>query len=250
MASEWFFDFEDDAYRRFWLPKCLEPVDGEPSTLASRDVYHHYLAFCAELGIEHPYSLATVRNAVRDHYRIDNIRTGLRAYRLVDLTTDLDQDQLRRDLRAQSRREFTEYEDRARLQCPWCDVRYYDGNRFTHCYWCQRILTDGIDAALDDYLAQDSGRTGTSMRLAYRRLIATGLIDDPDPQYADSPSGALDQDGQPHVLPPRPTGLVGARAPRVQWGRKTKIACSILAGMFLGAILLLMGLCVIAVSTS
>ena len=173
-----------------------------------------------------PYSLATVRNAVRDHYKIANIRTGLRAYRLVDLTTDLDQDQLRRDLRAESRREFTEYEDRARLQCPWCDVRYYDGNRFTHCYWCHRILTDGLDGALDDYLDQDLERTGASMRLAYRRMVAAGLIDEPEPRIAVPPT----------VSPSRsePENYVTRRQRPNRMETKTQIKWGLAIGTVLG----------------
>ena len=54
------------AYQNIWLPQCLTPVDGEPSTLVTKDVYEHYLGWCQAVGIEDPYSLGTVRNALKN----------------------------------------------------------------------------------------------------------------------------------------------------------------------------------------
>ena len=67
----------------------------------------------------------------------------------------------------------------SREQCPWCEVRYYDVNRFDHCYWCHRILTEDFWDALSDYLEQDPDRSGNSMFEAAERMVAAGLIDEP-----------------------------------------------------------------------
>jgi hypothetical protein len=61
-------------------------VDGEPSTLVTKEVYDHYLAWCEAVGIGEPYSLGTVRNALKEYYGIEDIRNGLRAYRLADIS--------------------------------------------------------------------------------------------------------------------------------------------------------------------
>ena len=65
-----------------------------------------------------------------------------------------------------------------RERCPWCEVRFYDASRFDHCYWCHRILTEGLFEALPDYLEQGDHRTGTSMFDAHDRMVAAGLIED------------------------------------------------------------------------
>ena len=244
MSTEWIFEFEDAAYRFFWLPNCLEPAGDEPSQLTSREVYEHYEAFCEAAGITYLYSLPTVRSAVRDHYRISNIRTGLREFRLVDLTSDLDVSDLRRKLRAESSRRHREYEANARLQCRWCEVRYYDGNRFDHCYWCQQIMSLGFERALDGYLSRDSSRTGASMRAAYRRMRASGLVE--GAEIADEAPSSIEQvnRGRPLVLP-RETDPAAASLlkPRPYMGRKTKMACGVSAGLFLGTMLFLIGVC-------
>ena len=41
-----------------------------------------------------PDSLAKVRSAIKKHYQIDNIRTGLRAYGLTSVSTDVNKEMM------------------------------------------------------------------------------------------------------------------------------------------------------------
>ena len=212
------------AFEDIWLPQCLAPIDGDPSTLVTKEAYEHYLAWCEAVGIGQPYSLAKVRNALKSHYGIENIRTGLRAYRLIDVPTKVNRNQvvskyeadLRREeaeLRRQEREAAKEYAKLQDLTCPYCERRQYDGNRFDRCYWCNRIVRDGFETALGEYLADSPNRTGDSMRLAHRRMIAKGEL--PEPQPAPPlPSRARPPGGQRQVAPPRAAqkkpGLISA----------------------------------------
>ena len=182
------YTFARVAFTEVWLPQCLTPVDGEPSTLVTRGVYEHYLAWCEAVGIDEPYSLDRVRNALKTHYGIANIRTGLKAYTLAQSVPKPDKNEIissheaaerkaqrdREQVREQERKR--EYQKLVDLVCPFCERRKYDGNRFDRCYWCNRIKTDGLDAALSDYLRGDlyGQRTGDSMRLAYQRMVRNG----------------------------------------------------------------------------
>lgn len=167
------------AYRNIWLPQCLTPVDDGPSTLVTKDVYEHYLAWCKAVGIEDPYSLGTVRNALKEHYGIQDIRRELRAYQLVEVTTRINRNQLISRYESEQRRLEREAAKLRDLTCPYCERRKYDGNRFDRCYWCHRIVKDGFAVALADYMEGSSGRTGDSMRVAYRRMIDAGELDPP-----------------------------------------------------------------------
>lgn len=167
------------AFRNVWLPQCLIPVDGEPSKLVTKEAYEHYLAWCEAVGICEPYSLGTVRNALKEHYIIDNIRTGLRAYRLAEVTTKVNREQLISRYEADERRQEREAAKLRDLVCSYCERRRFDGNRFDRCYWCSRILKDGFHIALAEYMADGDHRTGESMHLAYQRMVVAGEIEQP-----------------------------------------------------------------------
>ena len=186
LAEEREHIFTVAAYRNIWLPQCLTPADGEPSTLVTKDVYEHYLAWCQAVGIEDPYSLGTVRNALKEHYGIEDIRNGLRAYQLADVTTKVNRNQLISRYESEQRRLEREAAKLRDLICQYCERRRYDGNRFDRCYWCHRVVKDGFAVALADYMEAGSGRTGDSMRVAYQRMIEAGEIE-PSPR-ASSPS--------------------------------------------------------------
>ena len=79
--------FANLAFNRVWLPQCLIPVAYDLSELTTKGVYNSYLTWCGNVNIAIPYSLAKVRSAIKDYYQIDNIRTGLRAYRLASVST-------------------------------------------------------------------------------------------------------------------------------------------------------------------
>ena len=181
------------AFDAVWLPECLERLDGESSDLTTKEVYEAYLAWCAGVGIDEPYSLGKMRAAVKRHYGIENIRAGLREYRLVSVATKVNRDDLvarheaderKREQEEERQREQEErkYEQKAAklrdLLCQYCQTRKYDGNRFDRCYWCSRILKVGFRTALSEYQAEDVGweRTGRSMRQGYQRMIDAGEI--------------------------------------------------------------------------
>ena len=180
------------AFDAVWLPQCLERLDGESSDLTTKEVYEAYLAWCAGVGIDEPYSLGKMRAAVKRHYGIENIRAGLREYRLVAVTTKVNRDDLVARHEADERKREQEEDKREHekdklreLICPYCKQREYDGNRFDRCYWCYPpIKKDGLDVALSDYLNDDyaENRTGRSMRQAYQRMIDAGEI--PADQHA------------------------------------------------------------------
>ena len=62
--------------------------------LTTREVYDSYLAWCKEVNIAIPYSLAKVRSAIKDHYQIDNIRMGLRTYELAGVSTNVSKEMM------------------------------------------------------------------------------------------------------------------------------------------------------------
>ena len=68
--------------------------------------------------------------------------------------------------------------------CPYCEVRTYDDERFDRCYWCFLIKRDGLLTALYEYMedgrSRSYQRTGESMVRAYERMVASGDIDDDD----------------------------------------------------------------------
>lgn len=166
------------AFNDLWLPNCLIPLDGETSTLVTKEAYEHYLSWCEAVGISEPYSLEKVRSSLKAHYGIENMRTGLRAYRLTGVSTKVTRDQLIARYEAGLRKQEREAEKLRDLTCPYCERRKYDGNRFDRCYWCNRILKDGYDAALADYLSEGYDRTGASMKLAYQRMVSAGETED------------------------------------------------------------------------
>lgn len=87
--------FASLVFVRIWLPQCLAPVSCDlTTTLTTREVYDSYLAWCKEVNVTVPYSLAKVRSAIKEHYQIDNIRTGLRAYGLVSVSTDVNKEMM------------------------------------------------------------------------------------------------------------------------------------------------------------
>ena len=179
LEAERVYIFAVAAYRNIWLPQCLTPVDGEPSTLVTKEVYDHYLAWCEAVGIGEPYSLGTVRNALKEYYGIEDIRNGLRAYRLADITTKVNRNQVISRYEAEQRRQEREAAKLRDLLCPYCERRRFDGNRFDRCYWCNRILKDGFNVALAEYIGDGEHRTGQSMHLAYQRMVQAGDITDP-----------------------------------------------------------------------
>ena len=179
LAEERICIFELAAFNNLWLPHCLMPVEGEGSTLVTKEAYEHYLAWCEAIGISEPYSLVKVRSSLKDHDGIENIRTGLRAYRLAEVSTKVNHDQLIARYETDSRKQERESEKLRDLTCPHCERRKYNGNRFDRCYWCNRILKDGYDLALADYMAEGYDRTGASMHLAYQRMLSAGEVEAP-----------------------------------------------------------------------
>ena len=185
--------FATYALANLWLPNCLEHLEGETSTLVTKNVYDAYLAWCEGVGIDEPYSIGTLRNRLKEHYSIEDIRTGLRAYQLVEVSTDVDRDSIIAEaeeeerLRQEAMRESIELMN---LLCPYCERRQYNGNRFDCCYWCGRIKKDGLQATLQEYLSESTSteRTGESLRVAYWRMVDAGEVDEEqDPQGRPAP---------------------------------------------------------------
>ena len=181
LTEERDYAFALAVFNNVWLPQCLTPVDGESSTLVTKEVYEYYLAWCGMVGISEPYSLAKVRSALKVYYSIEDIRTGLRKYRLVEVSTKINREQIVAQYEADRSKQEREAAKLRDLTCPYCERRKYDGNRFDRCYWCHRILKDGFQAALSEYLSEgvDWERTGSSMRVAYQRMIDAGEIAPP-----------------------------------------------------------------------
>ena len=193
------FAFAIAAFEGIWLPNCLMPTDTEPSGLVTKDAYEHYLSWCEAVGVSEPYSLGKVRNALKSHYGIENIRTGLKAYRLVEVTTKVNRNRIISQYESEQRRQEREASKLRDLICTYCERRRYDGNRFDRCYWCNRILKDGFRFALSEYMSEGEERTGESMRLAYRRMVGSGEISDPDP-YTALPASADAVEKMPHPI--------------------------------------------------
>lgn len=172
------YTFASVAFNDVWLPNCLEPSDEEASALVTKTVYESYLAWCETVGVRNIYSLPRVRQALKDHYAIENIRTGLRQFQLANVPTKLNREQVISWHEADERKREREAEKLRGLTCSYCERRKYDGNRFDRCYWCSRILKDGLTVALAEYLIQDVGweRTGESMYLAHSRMVERGEI--------------------------------------------------------------------------
>ena len=119
-----------------------------------------------------------MRSALKDYYGIEDIRNGLREYRLVEVPTKINRNQIVARYEADEQKREHEAEKLRDLACQYCERRKYDGNRFDRCYWCYRILKDGFQVALSAYLSEgvDWERTGSSMRVAYQRMIDAGEI--------------------------------------------------------------------------
>lgn len=183
LVEERDYTFVLAAFNNVWLPQCLTPLDGETSTLVTKEVYESYVAWCGAVGIGEPYSLAKVRSSLKDHYGIEDIRNGLRQYRLVEVSTKINREQIVSRYEADERKREREAEKLQGLTCPYCERRTYDGNRFDRCYWCNRILKDGFQVALSAYLSEgvDWERTGNSMQVAYQRMVEAGEITPPVP---------------------------------------------------------------------
>lgn len=166
------YTFAIVAFREVWLPKCLTPSEEENSRLVTKKVYEHYINWCESVGIDNPYSLPKVRSSLKEHYHIKDIRAGLRHYGLAEVPTRFNREQLI------SRYEKAVEESR-NVTCPYCERRRYDSNLFEMCYWCNRIMKDGLQEAMDEYLSQEVPwqRTGDSMHLAYRRMLDAGKIE-------------------------------------------------------------------------
>ena len=196
LVEERDYTFAPAAFSTVWLPQCLTPVDGESSTLVTKEVYEYYLAWCGMVDISEPYSLAKVRSALKDYYGIEDIRNGLREYRLVEVPTKINRDQIVARYEADQRKREREAEKLQDLTCPYCERRKYDGNRFDRCYWCHRILKDGFQVALSAYLSEgvDWERTGSSMHVAYQRMIDSGEITSPatSPMIQEKPNRTVE----------------------------------------------------------
>ena len=195
LAEERDYTFAVTAFNNVWLPQCLSPADGEASGLVTKEVYESYLSWCELVGISKPYSLGKVRSSLKAHYGIEDIRNGLREYRLFAVSTKLNRDQIVARYEADQRKQEREAERLRELTCPYCEVRKYDGNRYDRCYWCNRILRIGLQAALAEYLPQDVGweRTGRSMHDAYQRMIDAGEITPPvTPEVQEEPRPAAE----------------------------------------------------------
>ena len=197
------------AFNNVWLPQCLTPVDGETSTLVTKEVYESYVAWSGAVGINEPNSLAKVRSALKTQYHIEDIRTGLRQYQLVEVPTKINREQIVARYEADQRKRELEAKKLQDLTCPYCERRRYDGNRFDRCYWCNRILKDGIQVALSAYLSEDVDweRTGSSMQVAYQRMIDAGEITPPAttlPLAQEKPTNVVETPMH-NVAPPTPT---------------------------------------------
>ena len=194
LVEERDYTFALAAFNNVWLTQCLTPLDGESSTLVTKEVYESYLAWCGAVGISDTYSLAKVRSALKDYYGIENIRNGLREYRLVEVPTKINRDQIVARYEADERNREREAEKLRDLTCPYCERRKYDGNRFDRCYWCHRILKDGFQVALSEYLSEgvDWERTGSSMYVAHQRMIDAGELTPPatSPMIKEEPNRA------------------------------------------------------------
>ena len=194
LAEERDHTFAVTAFNDVWLAQCLTPADGEASGLVTKEVYDSYLSWCGMVGISEPYSLGKVRSSLKIHYEIEDIRKGLREYRLAEVSTNINRDQIVARYEAGQRKQEREAARLRELTCPYCERRKYDGNRYDRCYWCNRILRVGFQAALAEYLSQDVGweRSGLSMRNAYQRMIDAGDITPPvaDPIVQEEPRRA------------------------------------------------------------
>ena len=171
--------FDRLALEQVWVPQCLRPVnEGETSDLMTRQLYESFTEWAATVGIRKVPPLEKIRGLVKEHYQIDNMRSGLRAYHIAEVPTEIDGDDLIDRYKEEERRKAREYAQRESLMCPYCKRRKYDGNRFDRCYWCFRIVRDGLDDAMHDYLARDTfgERTGNSMVAAYEEMVASGDI--------------------------------------------------------------------------
>ena len=109
------------------------------------------------------------------------------------------------------------------INCPYCEVRRFDADRFTHCYWCHRIRTEDFWDVLSDYLEQDPDRTGKSMFEAAERMVAVGLIEEP-----------IDTVNRPQREPPAPPPTLADL--KAWWGRWWKSV--ILVIVVLGVLML------------
>ena len=208
LVEERDYTFALAAFNNVWLPQCLTPLAGESSTLVTKEVYESYLAWCGAVGISDTYSLAKVRSALKGHYRIEDIRDGLREYRLVEVSTKINRNQIVARYEADQRKQDREAEKLLDLTCLYCERRKYDGNRFDRCYWCYRILKDGFQVALSAYLSEgvDWERTGSSMRLAHQRMIDAGEITPSvtSPMIQEQPNRVIETPTR-IATPPRPT---------------------------------------------
>ena len=207
LVEERDYTFAPAAFSTVWLPQCLTPVDGESSTLVTKEVYEYYLAWCGMVDISEPYSLAEVRSALKDYYGIEDIRNGLREYRLVEVPTKINREQIVARYEADQRKRERAAEKLRDVTCPYCERRKYDGNRFDRCYWCYHLLKDGFQVALSEYLSEgvDWERTGSSMHVAYQRMIDSGEITPPatSPMIQEEPTRAVETPLR-NVTPPTP----------------------------------------------
>ena len=83
------------AFAGIWLPQCLISICSLwRSSLTTKVVYDSYLAWCGEVNISTPYSLAKVRSAIKEHYQIDDIRMGLTTYDLASVSVDVNKEMI------------------------------------------------------------------------------------------------------------------------------------------------------------
>ena len=66
-----------------------------------------------------------------------------------DITTKVNRNQVISRYEAEQRRQEREAAKLRDLLCPYCERRRFDGNRFDRCYWCNLILKDGFNIALE-----------------------------------------------------------------------------------------------------
>ena len=62
--------------------------------------------------------------------------------------------------------------------CEYCERRKFNAAKWDRCYWCNRIVKEGLDAVIADYLAESDWRTGASMKRAHKRMVDAGEIPD------------------------------------------------------------------------
>ena len=221
LTEERDYTFALAAFNNVWLPQCLTPVDKESSTLVTKEVYENYLVWCGKVGISEPYSLAKVRSALKECYGIEDIRNGLREYQLVEVSTKINRDQIVARYEADQRKREREAERLRDMTCTYCERRKYDGNRFDRCYWCYRILKDGLQVALSAYLSEgvDWERTGNSMRIAHQRMIDAGEITAPVtvPMIREQPNIVVE--ASVHIVTPPTTTPDRQRSDGRQEGR-------------------------------